>query len=57
LQAVEHAAEQLGSIAEALEGMLAQRQALASRFDAVMSATTRSAGWRSRTSSWPGRLA
>lgn len=37
LQTVEHAAEQLGSVAVALEGMLAQRQALASRFDAVMS--------------------
>ncbi len=37
VQTIEHAATQLGGIAVALEGMLAQRQALASRFDAVVS--------------------
>lgn len=38
LQTVQHAAEQLGSIASALEGMLASRQLLVTKFDSLMAA-------------------
>ncbi len=38
LQTVQHAADQLGGIATALEGMLSSRQALASRLDTLMAA-------------------
>lgn len=37
-QTIQHAAEQLGTVATALESMLAQRQALASKFDTVVAA-------------------
>jgi len=38
LQTVQHAAEQLGAIATALEGMLASRQVLVTKFDSLMAA-------------------
>ncbi|WP_406851100.1 chemotaxis protein [Herbaspirillum huttiense] len=38
LQTVQHAAEQLGAIASALEGMLASRQVLVTKFDSLMAA-------------------
>ncbi len=38
LQTVQHAAEQLGAIASVLEGMLASRQVLVTKFDSLMAA-------------------